>query len=231
MLDLARRRGLGVRPHGVPAIDGRVRVWYNEELRSVNFIVPGLMAVILMMTSALLTSGTISRERERGTIEQLVASPLKSHELMLGKIAAYTLLSLVDVALVVLVGTLWFGVPLRGSLLLLCACSLLFLMSALGIGLLISAAIPSQQTAMVAAIMATMVPSILLSGFYFPISSMPVPIQVVTYLIPARYFLVIVRGIFLKGVGVAVLWPHILTLAVLGTALLSASILAFKKRL
>jgi ABC-2 type transport system permease protein len=231
MLDLVRRKGLTARPRGVPPIDARARVWYNEELKSTNFIVPGLIAVILMMTSALLTSGTIARERERGTIEQIVASPLKSRELMIGKIAAYTALAFLDVALIVLVGTLWFGAPLRGSLTLLAVCSGLFLMSALGLGLLISSAIPSQQTAMVAAIMVTMVPSILLSGFYFPIASMPSIVQAITYVVPARYFLVIVRGIFLKGIGLRDLWPQIVPLAVYGSILLTASIFAFKKRL
>lgn len=231
VLELVRRRGLRARPRGFPPIDGRVRVWYNEDLRSESFIIPGLIATILMMTSALLTSGTLARERERGTIEQLVASPIKSHELMVGKIAAYTLLAFVDVALVVVVGKFWFGVPLRGSLLLLALCSGLFLMAALGLGLLISALIPSQQTAMIAAIMVTMVPSILLSGFYFPIASMPAVVQAITYAVPARYFLVIVRGIFLKGVGLPELWGQIVPLAIYGATLLTMSIFAFKKRL
>ncbi len=231
VLDVFRRSGMGARPRGVPPIDSRVRVWYNEDLRSTNYIVPGLVAIILMMTSALLTSGTIARERERGTIEQLVASPLKSRELMFGKIAAYSVLAFVDVALVVLAGTFWFRVPLRGSLLLLAGASVLFLMAALGLGLLLSARMPTQQTALTAALMTTMVPSILLSGFYFPIASMPRIIQFVTYIVPARYFMVITRGIFLKGVGFHELWPQFAPLAAFGVLILAASVKSFKKRL
>ncbi|MBM3495798.1 MAG: ABC transporter permease [Armatimonadetes bacterium] len=207
-----------------------VRVWFNEDLRSANFIVPGLIAVILAMTSALLTSGTIAGERERGAIEQLVASPITARELMLGKIAAYSVIAFVDVALVVLVGTLWFAAPLRGSVLLLAASSGVFLMAALGIGLMFSARMPTQQTALTAAIMATMVPSILLSGFYFPIASMPAPIRAITTIIPARYFLVITRGIFLKGVGLRELWPQLAMLALLSALILIAGIRSFKKK-
>jgi ABC-2 type transport system permease protein len=231
MLALAQRRGTGTQPRGVPPLDLRVRVWYNEDLKSVVFIVPGLIVVILMTTSALLTSGAIAREKERGTFEQMVASPIKPYELMVGKLLTYTALSYLDVALVVLIGTLWFGVPLRGSLLLLIGCSGLFLMGSLGIGLLISSVTPSQRTAMLLVQMLTSMPSIMLSGFYFPISSMPAPVQMVTTLIPARYFMVIVRGIFLKDAGIAELWTQIVPLAFFGMIPLALSILTFKKRL
>lgn len=230
-VEVYRRKGMGAKPPGMPPIDGRMRVWYNEDLRSTNYIVPGLIAIILMMTTALLTSGTVARERERGTIEQLVASPLLSRELMFGKIAAYSVIAFVDVALVVLVGTLWFQVPLRGSLLLLAGASALFLMAALGLGLMLSARLPTQQTALTAALMVTMVPSILLSGFYYPISSMPRIIQIVTYVVPARYFMVITRGIFLKGVGLHELWPQFVPLALYGALILTAAVRSFKKRL
>ena len=226
-----RKAGMGFRAQGIPPLDLRTRVWYNEELRNMNYIVPGLIAVIMMMTSALLTSGTISRERERGTIEQLIASPLRPWELMLGKIAAYALVACLDVVIVVALGRAWFGVPLRGSLWLLAGGSALFLMSSLGLGLLISSAIPSQQAAMVAAIMVTMVPSILLSGFYFPIGSMPPVVQAFTTIVPARYFLALVRGVFLKGSGMAELWPNLAALGCMGLLLMTASIRAFKKRL
>ncbi|NLH99209.1 MAG: ABC transporter permease [Chthonomonadales bacterium] len=212
------------------ALTPEVRVWYNEDLRSANFIVPGLIAVILAMTSALLTSGTIAGERERGTIEQLAASPASAREIMLGKIAAYVTLAFADVVLVVLVGRLWFGVPFRGSPLLLVLSSGVFLMAALGLGLLFSARMPTQQTAIVAALMTTMVPSILLSGFFFPISSMPKVVQVITTVVPARYFMVITRGIFLKGIGLAELWPPILSLAALSVVIMAAGISSFKKR-
>lgn len=226
----AARRGRSAIQSG-PPIEARARVWYNEDLRSTNFIIPGLIAVILAMTSALLTSGTIAGERERGTMEQLFASPITARELMLGKIGAYALLAFADVVLVVLIGTLWFRVPLRGSPLLLLASSGVFLMAALGLGLLFSARLKTQQTALTAAIMATMVPSILLSGFYFPISSMPRLIQGFTIVIPARYFMVITRGIFLKGVGLAELWPQLAMLAALGALILLAAIRSFRKRL
>ena len=212
-------------------IDLRPRVWYNPELRSINFIVPGLVAIILMMTSALLTSATIARERELGTMEPLIASPLKTWELMLGKIAAYALISFADIALVLLVGTLWFQVPFRGSIALLMVMSGIFLLSSLGLGLLISARSESQQSAIMLAFLSTMIPGLLLSGFLFPISSMPRPIQLLTYLIPARYFLVIVRGIFLKGVGIAALWPHALPMTLLGLFLFALSIRSFRKQM
>jgi|SRR5579871_151752 len=229
ILALTQQRNKGA--NTVLPLDLRLRVWFNEDLKSVVFIVPGLIVIILMNTSALLTSGAIARERERGTFEQLVASPLKSHELMIGKIVAYTGLSFLNVALIVLIGTLWFGVPLRGSLVLLAVCSGIFLMSALGIGLLISAITPTQRTAMMLVGMLTNLPSIMLSGFYFPIASMPMPVQWITYFVPARYFMVIVRSIFLKGAGLAELWPQIVPMAIFGLIPLTLSIFAFKKRL
>ncbi len=231
ILALAQKRGQGTGSRLETPLDLRLRIWFNEDLKSVVFIVPGLIVIILMNTSALLTSGAIARERERGTFEQLIASPLKSHELMIGKIVAYTGLSFLNVALIVLIGTLWFGVPLRGSLLLLAVCSGIFLMSALGIGLLISAITPTQRTAMMLVGMLTSLPSIMLSGFYFPIASMPKPVQLITYFIPARYFMVIVRSIFLKGAGLTELWAQIVPMALFGLIPLTASIFAFKKRL
>lgn len=212
-------------------IDLRPRIWYNPELRSINFIVPGLVAIILMMTSALLTSATIARERELGTMEPLIASPLKSWELMLGKIAAYTLISFADIALVLLVGTLWFQVPFRGNVALLLVMSTIFLLSSLGLGLLISARSASQQSAIMLAFLATMIPGLLLSGFLFPIASMPRPIQLLTYLIPARYFLVIVRGIFLKGIGISELWVQALPMTILGLFFFVVSIRSFRKQM
>lgn len=215
----------------VQPIDLRPRVWYNPDLKSINFIVPGLVAIILMMTSALLTSGTIARERELGTMEPLIASPIKSSELMFGKLAAYTLISFADIALVLIVGTLWFKVPFRGSVLLLVVMATVFLMSSLGWGLLISARAKTQQSATLVAFLSTMIPGLLLSGFLFPISSMPRPVQFVTYLIPARYFLVIVRSIFLKGVGIGELWREAIPMAVLGAVLFLFSIRSFRKQM
>lgn len=228
---LAQTRGLGSHPRGIPPLDLRLRVWFNEDLRSVVFIVPGLIVVILMTTSALLTSGAIARERERGTFEQLVASPIKPYELIVGKIITYTALSYINVALVVVIGVFWFGVPMRGSVLLLTVASGLFLMSSLGIGLLVSTVTPTQRTAQMIVQLLTNMPGLLLSGFYYPISSMPRSVQLITTLIPARYFMVVTRGIFLKGAGLAELWPDIALLAFFGILPLAASVIHFSKRL
>jgi len=225
-----RRRGLMV--HAEPlALDTRLRVWYNPELKSTNFIVPGLVAVILMMLAALLTSMTVVRERERGTIEQLIASPVMPHELMLGKLVPYVIIASVDVVLVIAAGKLLFRVPLVGSPVLLLALSAVFLMAALGIGLLISVVSTSQQTAMTVAVLATVLPSMLLSGFIFPISAMPAVLQWLTNVIPATHFLVIARGIFLKGSGLSLLWPQALVLLLYGLLMLGLSSLRFRKRL
>lgn len=222
-----QRRGISAQaPAG---IDVKTRYWYNPELDSSNFIVPGLIAVILMLLSALLTSMTIVRERERGTIEQLVVSPIQPIELMVGKILPYSLIAFIDIVLVILGGKLIFKVPLMGSLPLLLVASYLFLTAALGIGLLISCISKSQLTAMAIALMATMLPTILLSGFVFPISGMPTVIRAVTYAIPARYFLVIVRGIFLKGIGLSYLWPQMLLMLIAGVLLIAVSTRKFKK--
>jgi ABC-2 type transport system permease protein len=211
-------------------IDLRPRVWYNPDLKSINFIVPGLVAIILMYMSTLLTSGTIAREREHGTMEPLVASPIKSWELMLGKIGAYTVISFADIVLVLVAGKFLFQVPFRGSVPVLLIMSTVFLLSSLGLGLLISARSATQQSASLLAFLLTMIPGLLLSGFLFPISSMPRPIQFLTYFIPARYFLVIVRGIFLKGTGIASWWTDALPMAILGLILFILSIRAFKKQ-
>ncbi|MCX6376757.1 MAG: ABC transporter permease [Armatimonadetes bacterium] len=212
-------------------IDLRPRVWYNPELRSINFIVPGLIVIILMNISTLLTSVTIAREREQGTLEPLIASPIHAWELMLGKIGAYTLISFIDIVLVLVVGTLWFHVPFRGSVITLMAMSTVFLLSSLGLGLFVSARSPTQQSAVLTAFLITMIPGLLLSGFLFPISSMPKPVQALTYLVPARYFLVIVRGIFLKGIGIADLWRQLLPMAILSLALFILSIRSFRKQM
>ncbi|MCC6443026.1 MAG: ABC transporter permease [Armatimonadetes bacterium] len=229
-LRAAARAGV-TRAEALVPIDYRPRVWYNPELKSSHYIVPGLMAVILMMLSALLTSMTVVRERERGTIEQLVVSPVLPYELMLGKLIPYVAIAFVDVLFVLVVGRGLFGVPLRGSPVLLLSLSGVFLVAALGIGLLISTASGSQQSAMTVAIMVTMLPAFLLSGFVFPIWVMPPFIRAITYLIPARYYLVIVRGVFLKGVGLDALWQPALAMVAFGIVTLGLSALKFKKRL
>jgi ABC-2 type transport system permease protein len=212
-------------------IDVRSRVLYNPELKSTHFIVPGLIAVILTMLAALLTSATVVRERERGTIEALVASPMQPIELMVGKLIPYVLMSLGDVALVTAMGLIVFGVPLVGSVTLLFVMSLLFLLGVLGMGLFISTIAPTQQLAIVGALLSTMLPSILLSGFVFPRASMPLALQLIGNLFPTTYFLVIVRGIFLKGVGLEVLWKQALALLIYAALTLFLSAKRFKKRL
>ncbi len=212
-------------------IEVRTWVWYNPELKSSNFLIPGLTAVILMMLAAMLTSLTVAREWERGTMEGLIASPLRPVELMVGKILPYVVIGLVDVVIIVVVAVFWFRVPLRGSLALLMVSSAIFLMGALGIGLFLSAATKNQQVAFQLSILLTMLPSLLLSGFFYPIENMPPVLQAVTYLVPARYFLVVIRGIFLKGVGLVVLWRELLFLTVFALLLMIASSAKFRKRL
>lgn len=212
-----------------PELRMQIRYWYNPELNSSHFIVPGLIAAILMLLSALLTSMTIVRERENGTIEQIFVSPIKPSELMIGKLIPYIAIAATDIALVTLGGRYIFGVPFKGSIALFILASSLFIISALGIGLLISSISRNQLTAMMIAVLLTMLPVILLSGFVFPISAMPLPIRIVTYFIPARYYLICVRGIFLKGVGFSVLWPQIAMLAVISFALLFACSKNFRK--
>ena len=229
--DLRPEVSLTARHENPGPIELRTWVWYNPELKSSNFLVPGLTAVILMMLAAMLTSLTVAREWERGTMEGLIASPLHPSELMVGKILPYVLIGLVDVVIIVLVAVFWFHVPLRGSLTLLMVSSTIFLLGALGIGLFLSAATRNQQVAFQLAVLITMLPSLLLSGFFYPIENMPPALRAVTYLVPARYFLVILRGIFLKGVGLVVLWRELLFLAVFAVLMLMASSAKFKKRL
>ncbi len=233
----ARISLMAVQRAGIPTdsavipVDARMRFWYNPELKSANFMVPGLIAIILMMLSALLTSMTVVRERERGTIESLIVSPIMPHELMLGKLTPYVIIAFCDVILVIAAGRLLFHVPLVGSPALVLFCSAIFLTAALGIGLLISTISESQQTAMTVAMMATQLPSMLLSGFLFPISAMPTVVRWLTNIIPARHFLVIVRSIFLKGSSIAMLWQPTLILLGLGILLLAMCAVRFKKKL
>jgi len=219
------------RPEPFPPIELRTWVWYNPELRSSNFLIPGLTAVILMMLAALLTSLTVAREWERGTMEGLIASPIRPYELMVGKILPYVVIGLVNVVFILLVAAFWFRVPFRGSVALLMVASTIFLLGALGIGLFLSAATKNQQVAFQLSILATMLPALLLSGFFYPIENMPPSLQAVTAVIPARYYLVVIRGIFLKGVGLAVLWKELLFLSAFALLMLFASSAKFHKQL
>ncbi len=195
-------------------VEARIRVWYNAELKSRNFIVPGLIVVILMIIAALLTSLTIAREWEMGSMEQLLATPLRAQELVLGKMTAYFVLGLADMLTAAGAGVLVFGVPLRGNPLLVFASGCVFLVGALFWGIFLSAAARSQVLAYQMGMLTSFLPAFLLSGFIFAIENMPVVIQGVTYLFPSRYFVAILKGLFLKGTGLAVLWGEIALLAV-----------------
>lgn len=207
------------------------RIWYNEELASRNMIVPGLVAVIMMIIAAILAALTISREWERGTMEQLIATPVTRAEVVVGKMLPYVAIGLVDVAVASLLGVVVFHVPFRGHPLLLGLLSLAFLVGALGLGLMISAGSRTQLMAMQLSMMTTYLPAYLLSGFMFAIELMPPVLRVVTLLIPARYFIVVTRGIFLKGVGVSVLWPQGLAMIAYALLGLTLAIRSFRKEL
>ncbi len=207
------------------------RVWYNQTLRSINFFVPGLIVVILMQMSAVLTSLTIVSEKEQGTMEALVVSPIRKNELMLGKILPYVLVAFCDIVVVTSLGVFLFGVPLKGSLAFMLVSSFVFLTGAMSLGLLISSNARTSQEAMQISIMATMLPGLLLSGFVFPIENMPWVLQGITYIIPARYYLDIMRSIFLKGTGLAYLWADFSLMLVLSVALMAASVRRFRKRI
>jgi ABC-2 type transport system permease protein len=211
-------------------VDVSVRVWFNPDLKSVNFMVPGVVALILTIVTMTMTATAIVKEKERGTIEQLIVSPIRPVQLMLGKAIPFVIIGYADILLVVLVGLFWFRVPIAGSFPLLLGLSGLFIMTTLGLGLLISTVSQTQQQAMMLGFFANP-PFMLLSGFIFPIASMPEPMQYLTYLIPLRYFLVVIRGIFLKGVGLEVLWPQALALLGFGIAVLAISAARFRKRL
>jgi ABC-2 type transport system permease protein len=210
----------GAQGDAFPFVDPQFRIWYNPELRSTNFIVPGLIAVVMMIVTTMLTSLTVAREWETGTMEQLISTPARPFEIVIGKLIPYFLLGVVQISIVVLVGTSVFRVPLKGSLLFLFIVSAVFLLNGLGIGLLISTVTKSQQLAFMLCILFTMLPSFILSGFIFPISSMPPIIQYATTFIPAKYFLIILRGIFLKGTGFGILWPEFLILTIFGVVFL-----------
>ncbi len=229
LLQTALRRG-GTLPGLLPGVEVRTRVWYNPNMVSANYMVPALIGLILQTLTALLTAVAIVREREQGTLESLIVTPIRSVELIVGKMIPYVVLAFMDTILILLVGTLWFHVPINGSVALLLALAALFLLSSLGIGLLISSAAHTQQEAMMMAFF-TILPSVFLSGFMFPVASMPPVLQWFSKIIPLSYFLVIDRGIVLKGNGMDILMPQVVTLAVFGTAILALAIVRFKKRL
>jgi ABC-2 type transport system permease protein len=225
----AIERERGTRPAGL--LDVRPRVWFNPELESRNFLVPALIPVIMMVIAALLTSLTISREWENGTMEQLISTPVRGSELIVGKLAPYLALAFFDLVATMLTAQYLFGVPLRGSALLVLALAAVYLVGVLSLGVLISLTTRTQLLASQTALIATFLPSYMLSGFIFNIRDMPAPIRLLTYLVPARYFVTIIRGIYLKGIGVAMMAADTLLLAAFACVTLTVAIVLFRKRL
>ena len=229
-----QRRRLAGRPEaarpGVPEVRAESRVWFNPELRSRNYFVPGVAANIVILVTLMLTAMAIVREKEIGTMEQLMVTPIRPIELILGKCLPFAAIGLVQVTLMTTVALLVFHVPFRGNALMLYGCSLLAVLNSLGVGLLISSISQTQQQAMLSSFMFFQ-PAFTLSGFSFPIRNMPEVVQWITYLNPVRYFMEIMRGIFLKGAGPETLWPQMAALAAIGVAVLSLAALRFRKRL
>jgi ABC-2 type transport system permease protein len=215
----------------LPGVKISARVLYNSDLKSSHFFVPGLIAVILMMISALLTSVTIAREKESGTMEQLLTTPVNSRQIIIGKVAPYIGLALLDAVMIIIFALIVFGVPFNGSALLLLLFCLIYVFAALSIGILISTLVSTQQLAMMLAQMITVLPSVMLSGYIFEIKNMPLLMQYVTYLIPARYFILIIRGIMLKGSDITVLWVEAAFLLVLTVGLLFAASRKFRLKI
>ncbi|HTG01395.1 MAG TPA: ABC transporter permease [Nitrospirota bacterium] len=212
-------------------VDPRIRVWYNPELKSRNFIIPGLIAVIMMVIAALLTSLTFAREWERGTMEQLISTPVKTVELILGKMAPYFFIGFIDMILTVLMAVFVFDIPFRGSLFMLAVLSCVFLFGVLGLGMLISIVAKSQLVASQMAMVATFLPAFLFSGFMFAIMNMPVPLQVISRIVPARYFIVILKGIFLKGNPFSILAWDALFLVIYGALVFAIANRKFRKKI
>jgi ABC-2 type transport system permease protein len=226
----ARAARRGERVAGIP-VDLRARVWFNADMESRNYIIPGLIAVIMMIIAALLTSLTVAREWETGTMEQLISTPLRGAELIAGKLLPYFAIGLLDVVLAVSMGRFVFGVPLRGAPLLVFSLGALFLVGALSLGVLISIVTRGQLLASQLAMVLTFLPAFLLSGFMYDIANMPRALQVITHLIPARYFVAILKGVFLKGAGLAVLGPDVALLGVFAAVMLFLANRAFRKKL
>jgi ABC-2 type transport system permease protein len=229
-LTLEQNNRRGGRPLEIP-LDVRPRIWFNEDLESRNYIIPGLIAVIMMVIAAMLTSLTIAREWERGTMEQLISTPVKPGELILGKLLPYFAIGMCDLVVAVLMAQFVFHVPLRGNVALLVGMSAIFLSGALAMGLLISIVTKSQLLASQVAVLTTFLPGFLLSGFIFTIANMPRVIQTVTYLISARYFVTILKGIYLKGVGLEILAAQAVFLIVYGVAMVVLARVKLKKKL
>jgi ABC-2 type transport system permease protein len=206
-------------------------MFYNPELKSVYMFVPGVMTIILMLVSAMMTSISITREKELGTMEILLVSPLKPLQVIVGKVFPYIFLSVINAIVIVVLSIFIFKMPIEGSLLLLAFESVLFIISALALGILISTISATQQTAMMISLMGLMLPVILLSGFIFPIASMPLPLQVISNIIPAKWFIIIIKGIMLKGVGLEYVWKETLILVGMTAFFMAISVKKYKIRL
>ena len=230
-ISILQLRRLAGSPPKPAQLDVRPRIWFNADMVSKNYIFPGLIAVIMMIIAALLTSLTVAREWETGTMEQLISTPLKGTELIIGKLVPYFAIGILDLVLSVLVGELFFDIPLRGNLWLLFGMSVIFLVGALSLGILISIVTKSQLLASQLALVATMLPAFLLSGFIFPIDNMPPVIQGITHIVTARYFVTILRGIYLKGIGLDILAGEAGLLIVFSIVVVSLSIWKFRKKI
>lgn len=228
MAERLAARGLGGAIQ--PPVEVRTQVWYNPDLVSAYFMIPALIGMILQFLATMLTATAIVREREQGTIEQLIVTPIQSLELVLGKITPYVLIAFLDMVEVLIAGVLLFGVPINGSIPLLLALSALFIVSALGIGIFISTVANTQQEAMLM-VMFTLLPSIFLSGFFFPLAAMPQVLQWLSYAVPLRYFLIIVRGIIIKGAGLEALTAEVVALTIFALVIMGAAASRFHKRL
>ncbi|HEX9614694.1 MAG TPA: ABC transporter permease [Bacteroidota bacterium] len=215
----------------LPQIRTETRIWFNPDLRSANYMIPGVVALILMIITTAFSAAAIVREKESGTIEQILVTPIKPYQFMLGKLLPFIIIGFADVVLILGVAVNWFDIPLKGSVLLLFGLCGLFILTTLGLGLFVSTVSRTQQQAMMTAQFFIFFPFLFLSGFTFPIDNMPPIIQGLTYLVPLRYFITIVRDLFLKGVGLEVLWPEALALLAFGVIILSLSVARFQKRL
>ena len=229
-LSVERLAARGLAVAAAPAIEVRTRVWYNPDLIAAYYMIPAVVGLILQFLTVILTATAIVRERERGTIEQLIVTPLRASELIVGKLAPYVLIAFIDTIEILAGGVLLFGVPINGSLPLLLLLSGLFLISNLGVGLLISTITSTQQEAIIVAIFYNL-PSIFLSGFIYPVAAMPRVLQFVSHAIPLRYYLIVVRGIVLKGVGMPALWPEVIALSIFAVVVITSAATRFKKRL
>jgi len=205
-------------------------VWYNPEMKSANFMIPGMMAVILYFLTSLLTALSIVRERETGTVEQLMVTPIRPVELVIGKVLPYVAVAFFNVLEVLAIGVFWFGVPIHGSVALLLALSAVFLMTSLGVGIFVSSVSNTQQEAMLL-VFFTLLPSIFLAGYLFPLEAMPAFLQAVSYFIPLRYMVIIMRGIIVKGVGLDVLAGQVGALMIFGVVIMAFAATRFRKRL